>query len=379
MKPLRVTYLITDSGVGGAEKMAAALIRGLDRTRFEPSLLAMKPLGETAAGLLEEGVPVASLGLPGRVSGAYFFRLPGAFRQLCQELKRQKTDILHCFLFQANFLGRIAARITGVPKNISSLRVMEAEHRSQFFLDRLTSSWVTRWTAVGEAVRRFAISEIGLDPARIKVIPNGIALAELDRADRGIVRREFGISSEAPLLGTIGRLHPQKGVDLLLRALRELKGQFPALKTLIVGEGPALPALRALASDLGLVQDVIFTGLRRDVPNILAALDLLVLASRWEGMPNVVLEAFAAGRAVVATRVGAVEEMVQDGETGILVPAEDPPALALAIGSLLADPPGRARLAAAGRARVEKEFSLEKMVRLTQELYEDVWHLRRAG
>ncbi|OGP61745.1 MAG: hypothetical protein A2V67_10320 [Deltaproteobacteria bacterium RBG_13_61_14] len=378
MKPLRVTYLITDSGVGGAEKMAAALIRGLDRTRFEPSLLAMKPLGETAAGLLEEGVPVASLGLPGRVSGAYFFRLPGAFRRLCQELKRQKTDILHCFLFQANFLGRIAARITGVPKNISSLRVMEAEHRSQFFLDRLTSSWVTRWTAVGEAVRRFAISEIGLDPARIKVIPNGIALAELDRADRGIVRREFGISSEAPLLGTIGRLHPQKGVDLLLRALRELKGQFPALKTLIVGEGPALPALRALASDLGLVQDVIFTGLRRDVPNILAAADLLVLASRWEGMPNVVLEAFAAGRAVVATRVGAVEEMVQDGETGILVPAEDPPALARAIGSLLADPPGRARLAAAGRARVEKEFSLEKMVRLTQELYEDVWHLRRA-
>jgi glycosyltransferase involved in cell wall biosynthesis len=378
MKPLRVTYLITDSGVGGAEKMAAALIRGLDRTRFEPSLLAMKPLGETAAGLLEEGVPVASLGLPGRVSGAYFFRLPGAFRQLCQELKRQKTDILHCFLFQANFLGRIAARITGVPKNISSLRVMEAEHRSQFFLDRLTSSWVTRWTAVGEAVKRFACEKIGLDPARITVIPNGIALAELDRADRGIVRREFGIPSETPLLGTIGRLHPQKGVDLLLRAVQELKGQFPALKTLIVGEGPALPALRALASDLGLVQDVIFTGLRRDVPDILAAADLLVLASRWEGMPNVVLEAFAAGKAVVATRVGAVEEMVQDGETGLLVPAEDPPALARAIGSLLADPPGRARLAAAGRARVEKEFSLEKMVRLTQELYEDVWHLRRA-
>ena len=378
MKPLRVTYLITDSGVGGAEKMAAALIRGLDRTRFEPSLLAMKPLGETAAGLLEEGVPAASLGLPGRVSGAYFFRLPGAFRQLCQELKRQKTDILHCFLFQANFLGRIAARLTGVPVNISSLRVMEAEHRSQFFLDRLTSSWVTRWTAVGEAVRRFAISEIGLDPARIKVIPNGIEPADLDRADPGRVRQEFGIPSETPLLGTIGRLHPQKGVDVLLRALQELKGQFPALKTLIVGEGPALPALRALASDLGLVQDVIFTGLRRDVPDILAAADLLVLASRWEGMPNVVLEAFAAGKAVVATRVGAVEEIVQDGETGILVPAEDPPALARAIGSLLADPPGRARLAAAGRARVEKEFSLEKMVRLTQELYEDVWHLRRA-
>jgi len=378
MKPLRVTYLITDSGVGGAEKMVAALIRGLDRTRFEPSLLAMKPLGETAAGLLEEGVPVASLGLPARISGAYFFRLPGAFRQLCQELKRQKTDILHCFLFQANFLGRIAARITGVPKNISSLRVMEAEHRSQFFLDRLTSSWVTRWTAVGEAVRRFAISEIGLDPARITVIPNGIEPADLDRADPGRVRQKFGISSEAPLLGTIGRLHPQKGVDLLLRALQELKGQFPALKTLIVGEGPALPALRALASDLGLVQDVIFTGLRRDVPDILAALDLLVLASRWEGMPNVVLEAFAAGKAVVATRVGAVEEIVQDGETGILVPAEDPHALAQAIGRLLADPPGRARLAAAGRARVEKEFSLEKMVRLTQELYEDVWHLRRA-
>lgn len=378
MKPLRVTYLITDSGVGGAEKMAAALIRGLDRTRFEPSLLAIKPLGETGRRLREEGVPAESLGLSARISPAYFLGLPGAFRRLCQELERQGTDILHCFLFQANFLGRIAGRLTKVPANLSSLRVMEAEHRSQFFLDRITSSWVTRYTAVGEAVKQFAVAEIGLDPARIAVIPNGIDPAEFDRADRGQVRREFGIPPESPLLGTIGRLHPQKGVDILLRALPELKGPFPGLKTLVVGQGPAQAALQALAAELDLAQDVIFTGLRGDAPAILAALDLFVLASRWEGMPNVVLEAFAAGKAVVATRVGAVAELVQDGETGILAPAEDPSALARAIGTLLADAPARARLAAAGRAWVAKEFSLETMVRRTQELYEDVWNLRRA-
>lgn len=376
MKPLHITYLITDSGIAGAEKIVAALIRGLDRSRFEPSLVTLKPLGETGRQLAQAGIPVTSLGLPARFGLGYVFRLPGAVRKLCRELQHRQTDILHGFLFQANFLGRIAARLTGVQVNISSLRVQEPDRPFLFFLDRLTAAWVTHWTAVGEAVKNFTCIHLGLDPSRVTVIPNGVEMGDASSLAPARVRQEFRIAPAAPLLGTIGRLHPQKGVDVLLRALSALPREFPDLKTLIVGEGPARPELERLAAQLGVSQKVIFTGLRRDIPDILAALDLLVLPSRWEGMPNVVLEAMAAGTPVVATAVGAVPELVIDGETGLLVPPEDPAALAQCLRRLLSDAPLRARLAAAGRARVEKEFSLEKMLQRTQELYEYVWHLR---
>jgi len=378
MPPLRVAYLITDSGVGGTEKMLAALIRGLDRTRFEPSLLALKPLGETARALASEGIPVTSLGLPARVSFSSLMRLPGAFRKLRRELLRLRPDILHCFLFQANLLGRLAAGFSGVPANLSSLRVVELQHRYQLLLDRITSGWVTRYSAVGEAVRRFAIEEIGLDSAQVAVIPNGIDLEAFAGLDPNRIRREFRIPPAAPLIGTIGRLHPQKGLDLFLQAVSRLRADFPELRALVAGEGPDRPGLERLAASLDLSAAVIFTGLRRDPPELLAALDLFVLPSRYEGMPNVILEAMAAGKAVVAAAVGAVPELVQEGQTGLLVPPEDADALARAVHLLLSDAELRRRLGANGRARVETEFSLEKMIRLTEELYLDVRHLRRA-
>jgi glycosyltransferase involved in cell wall biosynthesis len=378
MPPLRVAYLITDSGVGGTEKMLAALIRGLDRTRFEPSLLALKPLGETARALAAEGIPVTSLGLPARVSLSYLLRLPGAFRKLRRELLRLRPDILHCFLFQANLLGRLAAGFSKVPANLSSLRVIEAVHRFQLPLDRISSGWVTRYTAVGEAVRRFAIEEIGLDPAQVAVIPNGIDPGAFAGLDPNRIRREFRIPPAAPLIGTMGRLHAQKGMDLFLQAVSKLRAGFPELRALVAGEGPDRPGLERLAASLDLSAAVIFTGLRRDGPALLAGLDLFVLASRYEGMPNTILEAMAAGKAVVAAAVGAVPELVQEGQTGLLVPPEDADALARAVRLLLSDAELRRRLGANGRARVETEFSLEKMIRLTEELYLDVRNLRRA-
>jgi glycosyltransferase involved in cell wall biosynthesis len=376
MPPIRVAYLITDSGVGGTEKMIAALIRGLDRTRFDPSLLVLKPGGETAQALAAEGVPVKSLDLPARVSLPYLLRLPGAFLKLRRELLRLRPDLLHCFLFQANLLGRLAAGWSGVPANLSSLRAMDPEPRWQLLLDRLTSGWVTRYTAVGEAVRRFAIAELGLEPAQVAVILNGIDLRPFAGGDGKRVRREFRIPAAAPLLGTLGRLHAQKGLDIFFPAVSKLRAEFPELRVLVVGEGPDRSALERLAASLDLSAVVIFTGLRRDPAELLAALDLLVLPSRFEGMPNVILEAMAAGKAVVAAAVGAVPELVQEGRTGLLVPPEDADALARAIRLLLKDPELRRRLGANGRARVETEFSLEKMIRLTEELYLDVRHLR---
>jgi len=379
MPVLRITYLITDSGVGGTEKMLAALIRGLDRTRFEPSLLALKPLGETARELAAEGIPVKSLGLPATVSLPYLLALPGAFWKLRRELLRRRPDILHCFLFQANLLGRLAAGFSGVPANLSSIRVIEAEHRFLLPLDRITSGWVTRYTAVGEAVRRFAIEQLKLDPARVKTIPNGIDLRAFAGLEAEPVRREFRIPAAAPLIGMMGRLHAQKGVDIFLQAVSKLRADFPELKALVIGEGPDRGALERLAASLDLSAAVIFTGLRHDGPALLTALDLFVLPSRYEGMPNVVLEAMAAGKAVVAAAVGAVPELVQEGRTGLLVPPEDPEALARAIRALLQDAELRRRLGANGRGRIEQEFSLEKMIHLTQELYADVRNLRRAN
>ncbi len=370
---IRVTYLITDSGIGGTEKMLADLILNLDRSRFSPELIVLKPPGATAKMLSEKGIPVKSIGLPRWFSPGYGIKLPGALSRLSRMLAKARPDILHCYLFQANFLGRIAAKRTGIPVNISSLRVEEKERGSHILLERLSRPLVTGYTAVCDEVRNFGIQKLGIAPEKIITIPNGINPEPYAEGNRNKVREELGIGRDVPLIGTIGRVHRQKGMDILLRAAGNIRAEFPPLRVIVVGEGPEQGKLRILARESGLSDSVIFTGLRRDIPDILAGMDLFVLASRWEGMPNVILEAMAAGRAVVASDTGGARELVQQGETGILVPVEDVEALSSAIMNLLAKSSFSTDLREMGRKAqelVKAYYSLTRMVERTQELYE---------
>jgi glycosyltransferase involved in cell wall biosynthesis len=212
-----------------------------------------------------------------------------------------------------------------------------------------------------------------MPPPKVFLIPNGVEIKVFTEANQSLVEalaQEWKIRSHTPVIGTLARLHEQKGHSYLLDAVAQLRREIPDVKALVVGDGELRPSLEQRTQALRLSDSVIFTGTRRDVPEILALLDVFVLPSLWEGLPIALLEAMAAGLPVVATRVGGVPEVVVDGETGLLVPPRDPDALSEAILTLLQDPDLRQKMGQAGQERVREYFSVERMVEETEALYE---------
>lgn len=203
----------------------------------------------------------------------------------------------------------------------------------------------------------------GIPASRVAVVRNGIEVERYESGDRVATRAALGVAGGAPLILVPARLHPAKGHRDLFAALTDIRRVHPEVRVLFAGDGPERAALEALARTTPSAGTVRFLGHREDLPDLLAAADLVVLPSRAEGLPAALLEALAAGRAVVATAVGGVPEAVTDGVQGRLVPPGDPTRLAAAVLELLASPAQRAALAAAGRARVGREFRAEAATR----------------
>jgi len=224
------------------------------------------------------------------------------------------------------------------------------------------------------------VQRIGLRAEKITVIPNGLDLAEFDEDASREPAAPAPRPHRGPLIGSIGRLEPQKGTAHLLAAMPRILSVLSDADLWIIGDGPQGPTLREQARDQGVSEHVHFLGYRSDVPALLKRLDLFVLPSLWEGLPNAALEAMAAGRAVVATRVDGTPEAVADNTTGLLVPPRDPRALADAITHLLTHPDLRSRMGAAGRERVAELFSMDAMVQRTEAVYRQlIREARRNG
>ncbi len=221
-----------------------------------------------------------------------------------------------------------------------------------------------------QAVVDFYREKAGIPPAKLAMIYSGIADDEPPDVDRVAVRSALGVPADAPLILFAGRLAEQKGVDDLIKAIDILQHVRPHYVTLLAGAGPHRERLEDLAAAFQLGGRVRFLGHREDVPHLLAAADLVVLPSLYEGLPNVVLEAMRFGKPVVATAAPGTTELVLDQQTGLLVPRRNHVALAQAIRTVLDDPALAARLGAAGRARVETEFRAETMVGRFAELFE---------
>jgi glycosyltransferase involved in cell wall biosynthesis len=186
------------------------------------------------------------------------------------------------------------------------------------------------------------------------------------------VRQIFDVPIDVPLVGSVGRLHPQKDFATLLAAIAQVRKRIPTVRLLLVGDGELRDELESQSRSLGLSEIVTFAGSRTDVPEILAAVDVFTLSSLWEGMSNAALEAMAAGLPVVATAVGGTPEVVVDEVTGLLVPPHDPTSLAGALTTLLREPALRRRMGQAGRERVQEQFSVERMVCRTEALYTEM-------
>jgi glycosyltransferase involved in cell wall biosynthesis len=210
-----------------------------------------------------------------------------------------------------------------------------------------------------------------MKPAAVRFVPNGIA-ARPPTPGRDI-RAELGIAAGAPVVGSVGALRPQKRFDVLLHAAAGLLADHPRLHVVIAGEGEERASMEALAAELGLGDALLMLGERGDVPDVVRAFDVAVVSSDFEGSPLSVMEYMEAGLPVVATAVGGIPQMIDDGVHGVLVAPRDPPALARAIAGLLADPGRRRELGEAGRERRRAQFDLAVMVGRIEALYEQLY------
>ncbi len=372
-KPRRVLFIITTSDVGGTESFLAYLVAGLDRQRFDPMVCSLCPTGAIGRGIADSGIPVVSLDMAPQARLGEMVR--GA-RRLARLIDRQEIDLVQALLYRANMMasisGRLAHRNVRILAGQRSLTAMTG-HRATLGV-RWTRRLADHTVAVSEAVRDTVVRNDGVDPERVTVIGNAVDPDRFRPADRPTARHNLGLATHtAPntvWVGAVGRLSNSKGFDHLLEATALARSRGSRLELALVGDGPLADDLAAHAHQLEIDDHVHFLGRRSELEHIYPAFDVFVLSSLQEGSPNVVLEAMACGVAVVATRVGGVPELLDDGHSGLLVPAADPTVLADALECLAQDADLRRRLGDAARQHVEQELTLERMVAKHEALYE---------
>jgi glycosyltransferase involved in cell wall biosynthesis len=303
---------------------------------------------------------------------------PLAWWPLFRALRRERVDVLHTHAFGQNAWGSILGRLAGVPV------VIAHEHNRKFngralhaVIDReVIARCAGAMIVVSGEARRSMIQMERVPPERLVLLPNGVQA--LPRGDGRALRAELGIGGEAPVVGTVCIIRSEKALDVLVRATVLLARCIPSLRVLIAGTGPDRERVETLTEQLGLSDRVHFTGARTDVPEVLAAIDVAVICSDYEGSPRSILEFMDAGKPIVATDVGGIPEAIEDGVHGVLVPPRDDAALAAAIGGVLADPNAASEMGARARDRCRREFSLGRTVESLERLYEEL-HSGRNG
>lgn len=355
----------------GAETQVCRIAVELSRRGWTVSVISMLPPNAFEAELAAADVTVASLDMTRGVPD------PRALPACTGLLRSWRPDVLLTYMLHANLLGRLSAVLARVPAVISSVRTEFFGGRAWDFAmgmtDRFSAATVTNSALVAEQlVRRRAVSA-----HRIRVIPNGVRVGDFapSLAACRAVRSELGVADDEFLWLCAARLEPQKDHRNLLDAFARVVAEVPESRLCLAGRGPERQALEGRAGALGIADRVGFLGLREDVPELLSAADALVLSSAWEGLPNIIIEALAAGVPVVATDVGGVSELIRDSETGLLVPARDPGALAARMLDLLALPTEDRRvLGVAGQQLVRERLELGQVV----DQWEDLFHQCRA-
>ncbi|HYF16762.1 MAG TPA: glycosyltransferase [Ramlibacter sp.] len=374
-QPFRIAHLIDTLSWGGAQKLLVTFAEAARPHGIVPTVISLRPRNDSPFWdeLAALGVPVVTLPFRRILEPALLLRLASL-------LRRERFDVLHTHLTQANVIGSILGPLTGTPV-VASIHNTVTRVRRFHALRELTETSLLRLSAqrmiaVGHVVAEAQGRRLGT--AKLVTIPNAVSLVPpLPAAERRAVRTALVGDPERPLLISVGRLTAQKGYGDLLAAFAQARERHPQAALVVAGRGDQQAELQARLEGLGLQGQAYLLGARTDVPQLLAASDLYVSASHWEGLPIAVLEAMSAGLPVVATRVGDIPHVVPES-AGVVVEPRQPEQLAAAISALL-DDPARLRACGAGaRAHILKVYSAERWLQQLLELYAQVGRRPKA-
>lgn len=338
------------------------LVTRLPRERWEPHVFCLGGRAELADALEQAGVPVTCLG------ASRLLQIATVLTRLSLHLRRLDPALLQTFLFHANIVGRLAGQLAGVQRIVSGIRVAEKRSRVPLWIDRWTNWMVDQNVSVSRAVTEFSSQHAGIKPSKVTTIPNGVDVERFADAVPADLA-EFGIPPTSQTIVAVGRLDHQKAPNVLLETAERLIPTHDSLHVLFVGHGPLEGTLRRWVDRRQLGNRIHFTGWRPDVAAIMKSAYCLVLASLWEGMPNVVLEAMAAGLPVVASRVEGTRELVKPGETGLLVAPGSAAELENALTRILQEPTLAMSMANAAQELVTTRFTYNSVVTGYENLY----------
>ncbi len=355
-------------GMGGADQQILLLAEAMRARGHEVRITALAPLGQMGHEAQRAGIPTESLELRRNVTD-----LRG-ITALVRTLRAWRPDVLHSHMVHANLLARAVRPFTPVRALVSTIHSINDGGRLRLAAYRLTNRLVDRVTIISQVAADRYLSLGAVPPRRLEVVPNAVDTARFRPvADtRAAVRRELELGDDFIWLA-VGRFEEAKDYPTMIAAFATLARIRPTSRLLLVGQGSLQHEVEARAKASGVGDRIRFLGVRRDVPEIMSAVDGYLLSSAWEGMPVAVLEAAAVGLPVVATRVGGVPEVVDDGVTGFLTPSHDPAALAAAMERLETTPAdARSAMGQRGRALVEQQFSYERVMARWERIYSEV-------
>jgi len=365
---LKVLLVTVGLGVGGTETQILELASRLDRNRFDVLVCGLKKDHAVAEELRVRGIRVSTLDGSGKGDFRVLYRL-------ARLIRAERPDIVHAFLGFANLAASLVGRLLCVPVVIWSYRDVEVwKTKAHWLADRMGARWAEAITCCSDAVREFVLARLNGQASKLITIHNGINLDAF--SSPGVVSRsELKLRDDGFVIGTVSRLdEPKKGLTVLLRALADMakRDGLPPWQCLLVGDGPARQRLRSLTAKLGLAEQVVFAGMRRDVARVLPAMDVFVCPSLYEGFGIAIVEAMAAGRPIIASAVGGIPEIVVDRDTGLLVPPGDAAALADAMVALLTHRDQARVMGMRGRERAREKFSIETTIQRHQHMYESL-------
>lgn len=381
MTRTRIAYFTASLEVGGSERQMVALNAGLPDDQYEKHIICLSGFGPLEADARATGATLHDVAYPRiRTAGTISLRsLPaalGALQRMVKLLREIQPDILHTMLPVCNVMGSVAGKFARVPHIVCTklaLGVYRDTSRLLPILEDMTDGLFDLVHCKSQGIVDDVTRREPIPVSKTRVVYNGLHALRYENVDGSIVRNEFGIAPDATVIGMVANLIPYKGHSDVIDAMPEIVAKYPTIRFLFVGRDTGiLGSLREQARALGVLEHIVFTGERRDIPELMAAMDLFVSASHQEGFSNVLLEAMASGLPIVATRVGGNPEAVKDGVTGIIVAPHSARQIEQALMVMLGDREKAREMGQHGRARVSELFSYEAMISGLRMFYGEV-------